>query len=163
MELAAQIFAAFEPVAENRVVAVRQLGDETVNLSGACSDCDLRVVGGKHAIAKPDVFPGRGVIADEILEDHAHHATERRLVEILQVDAVQSDAPLSRCIQPAEQLDQSGLARSIGADQCQMLARVDSERNVMQGLAGASGIAEPHLVEDDSLPDRRPRRFGPGW
>jgi len=79
----------------------------------------------------------------------AHHATERRLVEILQIDAVESDAP-PQSVHTAgkSKLDQSGsLPDPLGPTSARCSPGVDGEAKChAKALRALFGIAEnPHL------------------
>ena len=102
--------------------------------------------------------PDQHLVAREILEDHADALPERRLVPLLEVEAVEQDPAAGRAIQAGQQLDQRGLAGAVLADQGQALAGLDVQIDVRQRGRGGVGVDELHVLEADAVARARPRR-----
>src|SRR5690606_7888326 len=78
-------------------------------------------------------------------------------------DPVQQDAPLSRVVEPGEQLHERRLPRPVLADQRDPLARLHRERDVPHGPALRVRVAEPDVLEYEAFTNRPGHRPRIGW
>src|SRR5690606_32918270 len=68
-----------------------------------------------------------------------------------EVGAIEGDAAAGRLVEPGQELDQRGLARAVLADQGQLLARTQVERDAGEGRAIAAGIGERDVLEGQAV------------
>src|SRR5262249_31330077 len=124
------------PLAENRVVAVRELDDEAGRVRRTRRRLNL---GG-------GVFRGRavrGIVAhrvveqDGVLTDDPDEGAKRRQRDLARVHSVEEDASGGWLVEPRNEVDERALPRSAGADERDYLALGSNEGNVREhGLVG---------------------------
>jgi hypothetical protein len=148
---ARQLAPVLEPLAQLRLIALRELIDEIrrQTLAG-CAAPAVLIVEGAH-IARADVLADDHLVAREILEDYADALSQRAFIPLFQIQAVKQDAPAGRVVQAREQLDHRGLARAVLAHQRKTLARPDVQVDVAQCRCGCSRIHESHALEADAI------------
>ena len=133
-------------LADDRVVAVRQLHDELVRLRGTRRGLDLRR--GRVGPAERDVGGDRVGEEERVLEHHADAAAQRLERRVAHVDAVDRDRAGVHVVEARQQEPDGRLARTRAADERDRLARRDGEGEVAQHRLGRR-VAERHVVEDD--------------
>ena len=143
---------AVAALADDRVVAVRERGDQVVDSGGPGGVLDL-LVGGVRA-GEAQVLADAGVEQVGLLGDHADCRRQRFEARIADVDPVDRDPPLLRLVQPRDQVAERGLARAGLADDRGSRAGRDDQIDVAQRPIGLLGrpVAEPHAFEAD-LPE----------
>ena len=134
-------------LADHRVVALRQAGDEAVGVGRPRSGFHLGVA--RAGLAEADVLRRRAVEEIGVLVDHAEARPERGAVERAQVAAAEQDAPRLRVVEAHEQAQDRRLAGAARADDTDPLARAHREREPVVGGAPAAWIGEPHVLEGD--------------
>ena len=151
-------------LAQMRVIAgaalvVLQRQDEIVRLGPRRRRLDLGI--GRVGPAVADVVAGRAVEHRGLLRDHRDLAAQALLGDLADVLAADDDAPRLDIVEPQQQRDERRLARARGADDADLLARRDLERDVADA-ALAPAIAEADIVEPDARrpAPARPRRAG---
>ena len=93
---------------------------------------------------------------EDVLLDQADRAAEFGEVPFAHVDAVDQDSARGDVVKAVEQLDDGGLARAGGADDRDLLARLDPEAEVAQHRL-ARTVGEGDVVEDDLAAPRATR------
>ena len=83
----------------------------------------------------------------EVLKDHREQRDVVVVAVFPDVDAVQKDLALGGVIQPAQQLDECGLAAAVRADDRKAAADAERDVHVAQRPRVAAGIAERHVPE----------------
>ena len=118
-------------LANDRVVAVRQLADEFMRLRRARAFFNLRPRRLRPTVG--DVLSDRRAEQESLLKNHAHRPPQLRQVQLLRIHAVEQHASLRRVVEARDQVHERGLAR----------ARRPDDRD---GLAWMHGKA--HFVQD---------------
>ncbi len=116
----------------------------------------FRVVEGVQ-IAESDVLRRRHVVRHVVLERRPYPRTQPGRVDVPQVDAVPEDRAVRRVVEPAQQLHQGGLARTVQPHERQRLPVPQTEADPAQHPRVLVGVPEPHVPELDALPQRRQR------
>ena len=136
--------------ADDGVVTVGELLDKLVH---QCPPGRLEdFVPSRLGPAEADVLEHRVVKQQRFLRDDADLLAEFDRIDFSDVDPVDADRTLDRVEQPGQQVYESRLARSIPADQCQHLARLDQQvdfRDRFGSLLGLSVVAERDVAELD--------------
>ena len=124
---ARQLVAA---LADERVIPLGQFEDAVVHRRGACRHLELRI-GGLGLGVVQVVADGR-VEQVGLLGHHADHLAERGELDLPDVDAVDLDGAGVHVVQPRDQVRRRGLARAGRTDQCDQLARLRLEVDVLE-------------------------------
>ena len=95
-----------------------------------------------------------------VLRHHADLAAQRLLRDLRDVLAVDEDAPALEVVEAQEQVDERRLAGAGAADEADLLARPDGQREVLDDLR-LPAVVEAGVLEAD-LAARRPRAPGVG-
>ena len=127
------LLAAGEPVpplADDRVIAIGQLGDEVVDVGGAAGGLQF----GLRRIGPGIEQVGADGVVEEVglLGHHADIGRQGGQRDVAQIVAVQRDPALGRIVQARQQIGDGRLARAAGADQRHQLARLDLKADVAQ-------------------------------
>src|SRR5580704_2003682 len=125
---------------DHGVVAVREPGDQVVDLGGPGRVLNLRVGGLRLGVAQ--VLPHRGVQQVGLLADHAHDGGEVGEPEVPEVDAVDADAATGGVVEPGDQTREGGLARAGLADQGKRGPGRDVQVDVGQRRPVGAGVGE---------------------
>jgi len=147
---------AYPAVADDRVVAARELRDELVRVRLARGGLDLRIAG--TAAPVRDVLPDRGVEEEGVLTDEADAAAPRGPVGAGQRDSVDRDPPGRGIVEAAQQVQQLAIdmARRIGArDASQLPPRAQFEEPARRRVA--LGLLMGQIVQNESLKVDRER------
>src|SRR5690606_963482 len=155
---AGQVHALAEALADELVVAVRQLRDDLVGEALRGRALDARTVVAGIDAADRDVLGRTQVVAHEILEDHADVVAQFVEVVVAKIPAIEQDAALIRAVQPREELDHGGLARAMLADQGEHLGRAEMEIEMAYRPALRARIAEADVLEAKPFADRTRER-----
>ena len=86
-------------LAEDRIIAVRQVGDEIMR--GSDASCSLHLLQRRQGLAIGNV--GGDCVAEHeaLLKDHADIAAKINQIDLLQFHAVHQNSPLCRVVKPA--------------------------------------------------------------
>src|SRR4030095_12213180 len=117
-----ELVAAVKPAAEHGLVPLREISDHRVGPALARRVDDLVHAVDRFDLAEPDIFADRQMIAHEILKDHADLLPKVEWIELANVRTVNQDRALGRVVEPAQELDQSCLARAVMSHQRDLLA-----------------------------------------
>ena len=90
----------------------------------------------------------RAVQQRRVLRHHADRGAERILRDAGDILPVDQDAPLLEAVEAQEQVDERRLAGARRADQPDLLARADEEREVADHVV-ALAVAERDVLEGD--------------
>ena len=150
------------PLAHQGLVAQRQRLDELGGLGQLCGASHL-LIGGLGA-AVGEVLAHGAVEQEHVLGHQPGGAPQRGEGEVRDGLAVQRDAAGRRFVQPQQQLDHGGLARSGGPDDGVGLTggHVDGDVSQHVGVVGGGPVGERHVVEADRAPDRLGQVVGAG-
>ncbi len=150
------VMSCFSPAetlaASSSSTGVVPLGEGVHELVDARGDggLDDLFVGGALAPVADVVADGSGE-QPRVLQDHAGAGAHVVTTEFGDVLPVEQDAPAVEFVEPHDQVDQRGLARTVGPHDGDRLTGFDAERQV--GDQGAIGrIREPHVLELDHSP-----------
>src|SRR5690606_10420735 len=102
------------PLAYDGVVAFGELGDELVGLREAGGPLYLRIRRAPAAV--DDVLANRAVEQEHVLAYQSDGASQILELQLLNRPAVERDAPLFDLVESEQELHQSALTRSGGAD-----------------------------------------------
>ncbi len=122
-------------LADHRLVTVRQVADEPVDLGHRGCFAHLRVAGVRAAIA--DVVRDRVIEQHRVLRDDANGCAQTLLRHLADVLTVDQDAPAVHIIEPEQQPRNGRLARAGRADDRDHLPCRHHEIHAAQGLAFA--------------------------
>ena len=148
---AAEFDAAF---AHGAVVAMRQLEDEVVRIGGRGRGDDRRQGGVGAPVT--DVVEQRAAEQNAFLHHKPDLLPERFDGDAAEIIAVEQNRAGIHVVEPAEQVDERGLAGAARTDECDHLAGFDGEINIFQNPA-LRVVAELHLTEFH--PARHRRQF----
>ena len=112
------------------------------------------LIGCRAGLAVSDITGDRIVKGDDILGDHADlaaQAFERCLVDILPIEA---DLAAVGVVESGNEIDQCGLAGTVGTDDSHGLAGFDTEVQTLQGRSGRAGIGKDNIIELDVVAQR---------
>ena len=143
-------------LADARVVALGQLGDEPVGLRPARGSLDLLARGVLARVG--DVLGDRGAEQERVVVDDRDRAPQRAQVDVAHVGAVDEHAPGGRVVQPGDELHERRLARPRRADQRERRPGLDVERDVVQRVDGRALVAQRDVAQLDAPRPRRQRR-----
>ena len=149
-------------LADLRVVAVRQRGDELVCADGR----GRRLHAGPRGAGLPELDVVRDGAAEQeiLLGDHDDPGAQALLGQLPEVNAVEQDAALHRIVEAGEQPRDGRLPGAGGADEGSSLAGRDAQ--VEPGQHRRAAVAEPDRFEGDrppaapAGPRRQRRRLG---
>src|ERR1700729_3887675 len=150
----ALLLAAGEPVpagADHGVVAVRQPGDQVVDLGGTGGVLDLGIGGLGPGVAQ--VLPHGGVQQVGLLADDANDRGEVGQPQVADVDSVDQDAAGGRVVQPGNQQGDGRLAGSGLAHQGERAARGHVDVNIINGGPVSTWISKADAVQLDVAGD----------
>ena len=134
-------------LADHRVVAVGQLGDERVRLRPLRRRHDL--ITGGIGLGVGDVLVHRGREQERVVGHERDLAPQRPRLDGPHVGAVDQDRPRSGVVEPRDERDQRGLARRGRADEGDGGARLHDQRDVAQGGLGGALVAQGHVAQLD--------------
>ena len=134
-------------LADHRVVALRQAGDEAVSVGRPCGGFHFGVA--RVRLAEADVLRRRAVEQVRVLVDDAEARAERSAVERAQVLAAKQDAARLRVVEAHEQAQDRRLAGATRADDADPLACAHGEGETVVRGAPAARIGEMHVFEGD--------------
>src|SRR5262249_40217511 len=120
---ARELAAIAEPLAELRVIARWQRVDELARPALVSCGAPARLILEEPLIARTDILADQHLVAREILEDDPDALTQRTLVPLCEVLAIEQDPPSARCIQARQQLDQRSFARAVFAHEREAASR----------------------------------------
>ena len=148
-----------EPLlADDRLVPVRETGDELVGLDRAGGGLDVFVT--RVGAGERDVVPDGVGEQERVLEDDADLLAQGAERHVAHVDVVDADRTVVHVVEAGEQQPDRRLARSRRADEGDRLARRDRQGEVAQHRLRAQ-VAEAHVVERDLTVGRgQHRRVG---
>ncbi len=140
-------------LADDRVVALRQLEDEVVRAGelGRGEDPLDRHAG----IGKRDVFPHRAVEQHVLLQDEADLTAQPGGVDHGEIDAVDEHAAALRHEQPLNELGERALAGAGGADDADHLSGRHGEVHVVEDFWPVDAVAEGDVLEGYIAANRR--------
>ena len=127
---------------EVRVVPVRELCNELGHTPGARVHMDVRLLVEVVRVA------GGGVVADRdrkvrvVLIEDGDCGVEVDEVDCADVVAVEEDVPCGRVVEAHGKLEDRALARAVGADYDEELAREELERDVLEGILVRARVLE---------------------
>src|SRR5579883_1796948 len=129
---------------EARRVAQWERHDEVMQANGLTGRLHL----GASGVRPPEleVLGNRPRKKERILEDEPELTPERLLSDPVDRVAVNQDAARAHVVEAAGKADQGRLARTCGADDRDMLARLDVEGEVVENPP-LRGVAELHVLE----------------
>ena len=133
-------------VLDHRVIPVRQGVHEAVRVGGAGRGHDLLVRGVQPAV--PDVLADGPTEQHRVLQHHADLSAQHPSVQGGGVHPVQQDPAGVDLVEPHDQVDQGGLARTRGADDRHGLARFGGQGQVRDQRL-VRGVGEGHVLELD--------------
>ena len=136
---------AIAALADGRVVAVGQRGDELVDLRRPRRLLDLPVAGLRTGEAQ--ILADGGVEEVGLLRDQAHRGGQRGERGVAYVDPVDAHAAALGLVQARDEVGERGLARAGLADQRGGRAGGDLGTDLAQRPAGALGVAKPHFAQ----------------
>src|SRR5258706_6185068 len=141
------------PIADRRVIALRQLEDELVrSRQGGGFDDALH----RHCrVGERDVVADRPVEEEILLENDADLTSQPRDVDHREIDAVDQDPPALWHVETLDELGDRRFARARRADNPDDLPGRDSEVDLMQHVRAIGAIAEEHTFERHLPDDRR--------
>ena len=133
-------------LADDGVIAVRELHDELVRFGGAGCSLDL----GRRGVGPPerDVRGDRIGEEERVLEHDADAASQRLQRRVAHVDAVDGHRARMHVVEPGQQEPDGRLARARAAHERDRLAGRDMQAEVAQHRFGRC-VAEGHAVEGD--------------
>src|SRR5690606_36060420 len=141
-------------LADDRVVAVRQAGNDTIKPRAARGLGDFRVGRIKTAIGY--VFPDRSREQENILADDTNVGAQGFQRHIANVDAIGKDRALRHIIKARQQRTDRGLARTRWTDEGNGFACADGNiETVDNGTRGV--VAEAHIAIFDITGQARNR------
>ena len=135
---------------EFRVVAGRQIADEGVRVHHARRP--KRPFATDFRIVERDVLQHRAGEDVEVLQHHADAPPQLLAGDLVHVHAVHEHHAVAEVVEARQQADDGALAGAGGADDRQLAARRDVERDVLEHqvvLAGRCRIGEGHATELD--------------
>src|SRR3970282_1122076 len=91
-----------------------------------------RTVRDVERASDPDVLRRGELVPHGVLAHRADPAAEVGGIHVPQVHAAVADRPLRRIVEAQQQLDERGLAGAVLADEPELLARRDREREVAE-------------------------------
>ena len=146
-------------LADFRVVAVRQLGDELLGSDRRRGLADL--LGARAGPPEGDVLGDRAREQERLLRHDPHLRAQRAARDLAQVVAVDEHAARGRVVEARDELGHRRLAGAGRADERHGLARRDRQVDVLERqdrspvvlLAAAAGVGEGDVVEDDLAAD----------
>ena len=134
--------AAFETAAKHLVIATLQLVDNRIGKALVSGEFDLSVgIGGFHS-TDGNVFLGGHLEAHEILKDDANLTMQVGQLVLAEIDAVEEDLAFGGVVEAGDELDDSGLALAVLADEGDAFAGRKSEIEVREDVASGSGVSE---------------------
>src|SRR5438445_4307685 len=105
----------YSPFPDDRVVPLRQHGNELMGIGAPGGVEDLRVRGAMTAVG--DVFAHRAIEQEHLLVDHRQELAVALEAELANVDAVDQNLPTGRIVEARHQVGQGRLADAAAADQ----------------------------------------------
>ena len=149
-------------LADHRVVALRQLDDESMRIGGTAGFFEFRQRCTR--LANAQIVTDRAMEQVGVLVDDGDLATDLREAEVSQVAAADLHRAVGRVVEAQQEPDDGGLANAAGADETDPLARRDVEAEAFVRGAPAARIGEGHVLETDrrrhSVCVRAARVFG---
>ena len=139
------------PLADLRVVAVRELRDELVGADRGRGLLDLGPL--RVGPAERDVVGDRPAEEEPLLRDDPELPPQRLLRDLAKVGAVDRDATVARVVETREELGDGRLSGSRVTDERDGGACGNVEVEVVQDV-GELAVAEPDVVEADMSLDR---------
>src|SRR6266540_2366183 len=144
-----ELVPRLEPAAEDGVEPARQRLDDLRRAAATRRLLDPRPVAEVGRAPEPDVLRGGELIADEVLEHGADPVAQLARVHVAQVHAAVADRALRRVVEPEQQLHEGGLPGAVLADEPELLAGVERERQVPERPGLRAGVAERHVRDLD--------------
>ena len=140
------------PLADHRVITVRQQRDELVRIGVARRRLDLvpRGVG----LAEPQIVFDRAVEQIGVLVDDGDHPAERFGIERFDVVTADLGRAALRVEEAQQQPRNRRLAGAARPDNADLLAGGDGEGQPVMGGATPAGIGEPDVLESDGREER---------
>jgi hypothetical protein len=135
-------------LADDRVVAARQVEDEVVGEGGPGRGFHPRLVHVVEAVG--DVGAHRVVEEHRLLRDESDLAAQAFERRVLHVDAVDQHGAFRHVVEPRQQVDERRLARPARAHDRDHLARPRLEADVAERRPVAVRVAEAHLAVLDA-------------
>src|SRR5438046_916189 len=134
-------------LADNSVVSIRQLLDETVRIRQLFGFDNFLKRGSRFAIR--DVLPDRRAEEQRFLQNKSKLPTQGFQLQVAHILAVDADGSQRQLIEARDQTDDRRFARACRPDKCRSLARFDNKINIFQDQA-AGCVAEAHIFKFDS-------------
>src|SRR5258708_9197632 len=155
---AGKIYSLLEAAAQHLLVGSGQATNNILGHALACGDPQQVKIVNLFNAADRYVLAGGHFIAHEILEDDADLTMQILQVVLAKIDSIEQDLSIRGIVQPGHQLDDSGLALAIFANQRQPLRGMQLKINAIENQSGISGVAERDVAKLDSLHDGSRRR-----
>jgi hypothetical protein len=132
------------PFADHGVVAMRQIEDEVVCLGDARRGLDVGIAGTRAG--EGDVLLDGRREQEALLEHDVDCRAQRRQREVTNVGPIEPHGPAARVVEASHQQGESGLARAGCTDEPDSLARLNGQRDAMQGGRSVC-VPEADVVE----------------
>src|ERR1700722_10661057 len=152
-----------EPFPQLRAVATRQLLDEVRGAALLGRLLPALLVFEVALVAGTDVLAHQHLVAGEILEDHTDARAQRILAPLRQWQPIDQYAARIGIIEPREQLDQGGLARTVLTHQRETAAGLQMQVYVDQRRLRRPGIGKAHMLEAHAVGRQWSARRVAGW
>lgn len=117
--------------ADDGVVAIGEIGDEVVSLSGASTELDLVESGVGFAVG--DVIGNGGAEEESFLKNDTDAGAELLEVEFADIDAINQDAAGGGVVISGDEVNESAFARTGGANESVGFAGFGAEGDVVEG------------------------------
>ena len=111
-----EVDSGIEPLSERRFVALRKTRDQTIGSGLPAGFEDRLAVGDGAEVSQTDVLRRGRLVGHVILKHAADLGAQVGGINVPDVDAVDQDAAVGRIVEPADQLEERGLARAVAAD-----------------------------------------------
>src|SRR3989338_9016466 len=138
------------PVADDRIVSVRQTRYKVVYVRGARGSADVLIR--ERRVIEGNIIPYRVVQEERILRDIADAFPPLAKGNVFDVRAVDSDPPAHRFHESEEQVRDGGLPCSRRPHNSEHLSAFELERDIVE-RSGPSRICERNTVESDAFAD----------
>ena len=133
------------PLADHRLVALRQVGDELVRVGRARRRDDLLVR--RLGIAEAQIVQHRAVEQVGVLHHHRHPAADLREAQRVELAPAQPNSPLLRHVDPLQQPEQRRLARARAPHHAHAPPRRRAEAHLAQRVPPPRRVGERDRVE----------------
>ena len=133
------------PLADHRLVALRQIGDEFVRVGRARRRDDLLVR--RLGIAEAQIVQHRAVEQIGVLHHHRHPAADLREAQRVELAPAQPNSPLLRHVDPLQQPEQRRLARARAPHHAHAAPRRRAEAHLAQRVPPPRRVGERDRVE----------------